>query len=198
MRTSPNSSLLALSLTLATSLPGAALAAGPTGLPDALNVKVTNTPLPVTGVVSGQVTVTGQPNVTVVNTAANPVPTRVVSSQQPWSHFASCDSTGSNSCLIETAVIPAGKRLVLQYVNGSLQFPGTTVPQAFNVFLGSGPYLGMLPRLVSSSSGLNNYAVNETVLGFVAAGQKITINALGFGFGINASAYLSGYLVDAN
>ena len=55
-------------------------AAGPTGLPDALNVNVTNTPLPVTGTVSGSVAITNEPNVFVTNTPANAVPVTVIPS----------------------------------------------------------------------------------------------------------------------
>jgi hypothetical protein len=132
--------------------------------------------VPVTGVVSGQVTI----------------------KNTPYSFYSFCQSTNSNGCIIETPAVPAGKRLVLQQVSGSIQI-GTEPVQNYIVFLGSGPaHLNLLPRLVSSFSGTTNYSINETVLVYVEAGQTITVSPSGFGLGIIATTVLSGHLVDAN
>jgi hypothetical protein len=194
--------LSALLLMNLASAAGPSLAqANASGPPNGLNVNVLNTPLPVTGTVSGQVSVVGMPNVVVTNTAATAVPTRDLNSpaRQPYMFFGSCESTSSNSCQIKTAPVPAGKRLVLQQVNGSMQLFGTALPQAFTVFLSGGGYLSTLPRPISSFSGLSNFSINETVLAYVDAGQNITVQPSCFnGFSIIASTMLSGYLIDAN
>lgn len=208
---SPHVSLLRIAATLAALplLPALGYAQGsPTGLPSALNVNVTNTPLPVTGVVSGQVAVTNtpqvvvanQPQVVVTNNSANPVPTRDVNNpaRQPFVFSASCESNNSNGCNVTSPTVPAGKRLVLQHVNGSIQLFGTTAQvQEFRLFVGS-TYLTMPPRLVNSFSGLINYAVNEPVLMFVEPGSKVLVQASGTEIRLIATAFLSGYLVDAN
>jgi len=185
-----------------------AAAAGPSlaqssasGPPNGLNVNVLNAPLPVTGTVSGQVSVVGMPNVVVTNTAATAVPTRDLNSpaRQPYMFFGSCESNNSNSCQIKTAPVPAGKRLVIQQVNGSMQLFGNSLPQHYYVFLGGAAYLNTLPRLISSYSNLSNFSINETVLAYVEAAQVITVQPSCFnGSQITASTLLSGYLVDAN
>lgn len=193
------SALLLMNLAAAAG-PSLAQASG-SGPPNGLNVNVLNTPLPVTGTVSGQVSVVGMPNVVVTNTPATAVPTRDLNSpaRQPYMFSGSCESNNSNSCQIRTPPVPAGKRLVLQQVNGSMQLFGNSLPQEYRVFLGGAVNLNTLPRLISSYSNLSNFSINETVLAYVEAGQIITVQPSCFnGFQIIASTLLSGYLVDAN
>lgn len=164
----------------------------PTGLPAALNVKVTNTPLPVTGVVSGQVVAT--------NSAANPLPTRDVGNpvRQPYSFFASCESQNTNSCQIAVPAVPAGTRLLLQHVNGSVQLLNATAQmQEFRLFVGSA-YITLPPRQVNSFGGLVNFAINEPVLLFVEPGARVTVQVSSSELRLISSTMLSGYLVDLN
>jgi len=95
---------------------------------------VSPVPLPVTGSVSGSVSITGQPNVFVTNTAANPVVTRDV--QNPANDpFAKelcltvvagvCDASGSLPARPSSFVVPtvtdsgaAVKQLVIEFVSG--------------------------------------------------------------------------------
>jgi hypothetical protein len=79
---------LSLLAAIALSFPASSPAADP-GPPSGFNVNVVNTPLPVQGTVNvgnfpasntvtGSVSITGTPNVSVVNTSSNPVPTQNV------------------------------------------------------------------------------------------------------------------------
>jgi hypothetical protein len=118
----------------------------PTGLPNALNVNVTNTPLPVTGTVSGTVTITNQPNVFVTNTAANPVPVTVATTTEPVRFTSSFSRPGNpnepTSAVIPADAVPVGKILIVAYATlfGQAQ-QGATIAQA-----------GCQLRLITSTS----------------------------------------------
>lgn len=92
-------------------------AAGPTA---PLNVTVTNTPLPVTGTLSGSVT----GSVSVTNTAASPVPVRDVASAATRPiQFVLCSSgggAGQGICgsVPSNVVLPPDRRMVIEYVSG--------------------------------------------------------------------------------
>ena len=96
-------------------------AAGPTGLPNSLNVKVTNTPLPVQGTVSGSVSISNQPNVFVTNTAANPVPTRDLSKVTAPLQLSGFDgwvgSLGLGSPTVVFGPVQEGKRWEIEYLS---------------------------------------------------------------------------------
>src|SRR5262249_43122020 len=77
-----------------------------------LNVNVTNTPLPVTGTVSGAVTITNQPNVFVTNSVANPVPTKDAYKRTPFTTQVKENSNFE---------VPVGVRLVLETISAGVQ-----------------------------------------------------------------------------
>lgn len=191
----PSTSLLSLLACAAalTVLPAAVHAQGsPTGLPSALNVTVKNTPLPVTGTINGQVTV--------ANSLANPVPTRDVNNpaRSPYLFSAACESNNSNGCNVTTPPVPAGKRLVLQHVNGSMQLLNAAAQvQAYELFIGN-VSLKFAPRLVGSFGGLSNWAVNEPTLMFVEPGGTIIAQASSSEIRLIVQFTLTGYLLDAN
>jgi hypothetical protein len=187
-------------------IPQLGFAQNPTGLPQSLNVNVTNTPLPVQGTISGTVTVTNQPNVFVTNTATNPVATRDVNSppRTPYMVRLSCTSaqgtSNSNGCNVTFAAIPVGKRLILQHVNAAIQLGGvgpTFQVQQYGLFINGQESVTLPPRLVTNV-GVTNYAVNEPVLVFVEAGQKVLAQAVSSEIGVIMTTILSGYLVDSN
>jgi hypothetical protein len=92
-------------------------------------------PLPVTGTVSGAVTITNQPNVFVTNTAANPVPVRTISSRVPFAKLlcvgggpdcATTVGTATSPPLPQSFTVPAAtasgqavSQLVFNFVSGN-------------------------------------------------------------------------------
>jgi len=163
-------------------------------------------PVPVP--ISGNVTVTGTPSVVVANNATNPVRIRNVDNPVQQAVTFSTEVTVADGSFGEVNLnafaVPAGKRLVLEYVSGhaSLQ-PGQK------------PLVGMITALNFSGFLHNLTAVPQGDFSAISARpEEFTINQPlrlysdgGFSLGIqltrNASAGLallqltfSGYLVD--
>ena len=174
---------------LAAAVLPALAAAQPVGVErrSAVDVRVTNTPLPVTGRLS------------IGNTAANPLYIRDVDgpARQPFSFFGNCESTSSNICQIRVPAIPAGKRLVLQHVNGAVQVFGTTRILNYNVFVGNGA-LAMPATVVSADGSTSNYAINEPVLAYLEPGAELIVQPSASDTRLIATTRLSGYFVDLN
>ena len=95
----------------------------PVGGAESKEVTVINTPLPVQGTVNvgnfpavnavtGSVSITGTPNVSVVNAPSSPVPVRNADDPDRNGFQATCLSSTTNFCTLTT--VPAGKVLVIQ------------------------------------------------------------------------------------
>jgi len=121
--------LIALSLSFAHVNPVGSAPPGP-------SVTVVNTPLPVQGTVnvgnfpasssvSGSVSITGTPNVSVINTPSSPVPTRDVdnAARQPFQVSVSGDFRDDHTEAVGQISVPAGKRFVIEYVTGAYVIP---------------------------------------------------------------------------
>jgi hypothetical protein len=171
----------------------------PTGLPNALNVNVTNTPLPVTGTVSGAVTITNQPNVFVTNTPANPVPVvSVASARTPFQARASCFGqpgiSGIAQCDVTFDAVPAGKRVIVEHVTGEMRLtPGAKLVQMQGT---GGWFAPKFVGLVPGPFARDHWALNEKVLDFLDAGRAPGHQALVTGGEINMNVTIAGYLVN--
>jgi hypothetical protein len=156
-------------------------------------------PLPVTGssVVSGEVAATqsGPWNVGVTGTVS--VKNVDERGRNPYRVRVHCETDTGNTCFVEAPAIPAGTRLVLEQVNANVQLFSVSGIQSVDLFLkNSGHAAALPPQLVSSNGTLKNYAVNESVLVYVEAGDALIFQASSWDVRVNATAYLAGYLVD--
>jgi len=152
-------------------------------------VTVVNTPLPValSGSVSG--TVQAQQSGTWI------VENRDERGRAPYTQFMHCESSNSNGCFVETPPVPAGKRLVIENVNVGLQLNAPAQVFDYNVFVGN-RYLSLPAHLNVTYGGYNQYAINESVIIYAEAGQKVTGSLNATDIGVNQTVTLSGYLVD--
>jgi hypothetical protein len=96
-------------------------AAQPPGPPDGLAVRVVNnSPIPVTGTVTGTVDLASGASVRVNNTVADPVRVRNVNDAiQPFQAVAVCSGVSPMvDCETPLLTVPAGKRAVIEYFSG--------------------------------------------------------------------------------
>jgi hypothetical protein len=110
-----------------------------------------------------------------------------------------CEVQSSNTCIVSTPKVPAGKRLFLKHVNSSAQLRDPAGVASWEVFVhsSSGAVFATLPpHLVVDIPPLSNFAANESVLVFVEAGQSIGANINATSVGVNMDMLLSGYIVD--
>ena len=148
----------------------------PTGLPNALNVNVTNTPLPVTGTVSGAVTITNQPNVFVTNSAANPVPVTVTNPTTPGEGaiqilqvqqaltFGNAAGACSNGAVV---TVPVGKRFVITHFSAFAFLTAGTPLVLVGARTGASDFFVVVPT---------GYAIQGVGGTFSAAGQAMQVH----------------------
>jgi hypothetical protein len=187
------------------------LALGAPQVPPSAPVTVVNTPanpVPVTGSlgVSGTVSISGTVPVTQSGTwnvgVAGTLNTKNIDERgrNPFSVTVQCSDGSGNSCVASTPPVPAGQRLVLEYVGGGIQVnttAGTVGVQGFVLFIdGTSTELALPPRFIGSASGTENYGVSERVLMFAEAGQVLKVQFSGWNAHIGGFALLSGYLID--
>lgn len=180
-------------------------------VPPSAPVTVVNTPanpVPVTGSlgVSGTVSVSGTVPVTQSGTwsveVADPLNTKNIDEhgRNPFTVKASCSSSDSNFCSASMPPVPAGKRLVLEYVSGRMQvntLVGAVGVQDFSLLVvGTDTLLSLPAQFIGSHDGTENYRVSERVVLFVEAGQVLKGEFSSWETNMSGSALLSGYLVD--
>jgi len=180
-------------------------AAGP---PSGLDVTVINTPLPVTGTVSGSVSITGTPNVNVTNTTATPVPTQNVGGGaatqvgQPASKLVSliCNSTGcfpiARNGTASGAVfsVPAGEALVVtdvQWVNESLRTQGSYAFTELHINSGTVAIFSALVDTTRISAGQAHLTAGVVV----TSGNTVSVVWPSVDSTEEPFAFLQGYLV---
>ena len=190
-------------------------AAGP---PAGLDVTVVNSPsspVPVTingtSTVTGNVTVTNTPNVSVTNTpnvAVTNTPTVKLAGGEPYA-VGSIGTCNTFFCFFSFPVVPAGKRLVINFVNVTVRPSATTTIVDFAELattdtsnagtLVTNDFGFTQVGHAGASNAFNSWTVNSPTLAFVVAGQSPELEAdMGTAGTIAfASATLSGYLVDA-
>lgn len=195
VRAASSLSIVALGLGVAG---GSAYAAGP--MPG-VNVTVTNTsPVPVS--IQGSANISGSVAATQsgswnVGIAGIPLVKNVDErGRNPYFVQISCQERNSNGCRATTPDVPAGKRLVLEHVNAVVEIRDPARFAGYELFT-TGALVGYLPaRAVNDDGVLSDYAVNESVLVFVEAGDHLTIQLLATEVDVSTGAVLSGYLVD--
>jgi hypothetical protein len=187
------------------------LALGAPQVPPSAPVTVVNTPanpVPVTGSlgVSGTVSISGTVPVTQSGTwnvgVAGTLNTKNIDERgrNPFTVQAFCSDGSFNICIASLPPVPAGKRLVLEYVSGGMQVrtkAGAVGVQDFSLFIsGTNTELSLPARLIGSSDGTENYRVSERVLMFVEAGQVVQAQVSAWQTNVSGDVLLSGYLID--
>lgn len=167
------------------------------------NVNVANTP---TVTLSGTPTVSlsGTPSVNVANTSTSPVPVQDVrtATSQPFFHhnfFTFSTQFGNDSA--DAYTVPAGKRLVIEYVSASGKAGHGEVFISWAIHLG--PTVHYLTPILAGSGndGFDYFSASAPVRGYLDAGSQLffDVERCQFCTTANASASytVSGYLVDA-
>lgn len=194
----------------------AALAPQGQAAPGSAPVTVVNTPLPVeasiTGTISGDVSVTNtpevnvvnEPTVTVGNSATNPVLIRDVDNPagQPYAEFRQATiPDGDRNGFAHFSAIPAGKRLVIEYVNVHAQFHSGGQGLVIRLFAFTGgdsnPY--RFPTSIASSNVLDEILGSHPVRIYVDPNTEPVLGcARVILTGIaTCDMTISGYLADA-
>jgi len=195
--------------------PSLVTAAGP---PAGLDVTVVNSPsspVPVTingtSTVTGNVTITNTPNVSVTNTpnvAVTNTPTVKLAGGEPYA-VVSIGNCNTLFCFFSFPAVPAGKRLVINFVNVTVRPSATTTIVDFAELattdtndasiLVTNDFGFTQVGHAGASNVFNSWTVNSPTLAFVVAGQSPELEAdMGTSGTIAfSSATLSGYLVDA-
>jgi hypothetical protein len=147
----------------------------------------------------------GGPSVTVINPATNPAKTSSVDDpgRIPYQFFKLQRCVGSLSCQVTTPQVPQGKRLVVQHVTalGILSPPPGSYLVAGNVFRGEGELISTFtpPPLFAfnhSSSGEDNFVIDQTTLGYADAGSTVTFYTQTTGAFQQVDFTITGYLLD--
>jgi hypothetical protein len=163
----------------------------PTGLPNALNVKVTNTPLPVAGTVTGTVTVNNSASspvpVTIANVPSAPI---VVSAPKPALFRANSDIawTGDSRGTGDQIENTSGKRIALQSVTVFGQVRAGETFQFARIETGnnllSPQTIYIKPDFLgvdASGDPFNGWAKTEQVTAYVEPGERISLSAFRVG-----------------
>ena len=213
---------MVLLLAAGTLIPGRTKAGPPP--PPSTEVRVVNTPLPVSGnvAVTGTVGIHGTPtvnvgtptvrlatgttvgiaggtSVSINNTSANPVITQDMDSpgRNPYYQTVPCYSASSNQCQALFPAVPANMRLVVQYINSSIDTPTPFISGEFDV--NGTIFLPILHTLQGNDSAGNKiYIASQPMLYYFEAGQQpyFVENAqTGVFMFMSGSVTLTGYLV---
>lgn len=194
-----------------------------------VSVKVTNTPLPVQGTVnanvtntvpvSGTVAVNSLPAISLNNNTTSPLFVRDVDNPARQPVLGACDliqvsGPTFQSCDVHFATdvpafsgfitIPAGYRLVIEYVSGEVDLPtGTAIPSAFGVrsSLGTAPAFSYEdvefdPRFNGTSFGQDVYKIAQQTRIYEDPGANVILSVF-VPYPVTYSAYvqITGYLV---
>jgi hypothetical protein len=174
-------------------------------------VQVVNTaanPVPVTGAVTatvnGQLTLEPGASVTVANGQAQPVIVR--SAGEPVQGNADCSFT-SGSCEVDFVTVPAGKRLVITHVSGSIFLPSPKELQIAQIVHSAGgvgaawssPVEYLAPTLIGTPNTSKMLAFNhQTLIRFEPAETaKLMVYSSNIAPGGFAAIFYSGYLEPA-
>ena len=153
------------------------------------NVQVTNTP---------NVQVTNTPNVLVTNSASNPViiQNRDSTARNPYYSENFCNQPTNGYCLIDLTTVPAGMRLVIEYVTVLNQMPAAGTITSMDLRKkGTNVIVAFLPTAANPVN--TNYTTSEKILAYFDAGETpevltFTNSAAGF----TSIATVSGYLIN--
>lgn len=138
--------------------------------------------------------------VQVTNTSANPVIVQNVDSpgRSPYYQTAACYSASSNQCQALFPAVPANMRLVVQYINSTVDTPTALETGEFDV--NGTVFLPILHTLQGNDpSGNKIYVASQPMLYYWEAGQQpyFAMNAQAGGFMfMSGQVTLTGYLVN--
>jgi hypothetical protein len=138
--------------------------------------------------------------VQVTNTSANPVIGQDVDSpgRSPYYQTVSCYSASTNQCEAFFPAVPANMRLVVQYINSSVDTPTALQSAEFDV--GGTIFMPILHTLQGNDSAGNKiYVASQPMLYYFEAGQqpRFVDNAQAGSFTFMSGAVtLTGYLVN--
>jgi hypothetical protein len=138
--------------------------------------------------------------VLVTNTATNPVINQDVDSpgRSPYYQTEACYNASENQCSALFPAVPANTRLVVQYINSSVDTPTALISAEFDV--GGTIFMPILHTLQGNDSGGNKiYVASQPMLYYWEAGQQpyLVMNAQAGGFQfMSGQVTLTGYLVN--
>ena len=156
-------------------------AAGP---PAGLDVNVVNTPLPVTGSVTGTIGLAPGTSVQIDNPVGNPVRVRNVNDAiQPVQASGGCSSTsGTVGCVPASTfyTVPAGKRLVIEYASlDACILPGQSAE--LSIFTTAGGVFARHAANIAPAAagpGATNFSCNPpSASSITAVGQQVRLYA---------------------
>ena len=187
-------------------------------VPSDKDVRVINTtlePVPTaaqgTTTIAGSVSVTNTPtvnlatgaSVNVANSAANPVPVSFTSDPlEPFQAAASTTETGTNVSTLNVATVPAGKRLVIEFVSMTGQVPAGQHLEIMEITTSSGlggvSHAFVIHTQPDAVSGDALFRANQSLKLYANAGTQVSAlfrrsSTLGLA---NYHLTISGYLVD--
>jgi len=222
VRTVLQSTLPLSVLVIAVGAPITSFAVDP-GPPGGLNVNVVNTPLPIQGTVTGTVTVSGTSSVNVVNTplpvqgtvtgsvsitnpATNPVLVRDVDNPARHAFQQEVDVTfnAGETFVNPTIDVPAGKRLVVEYVSITACLPAgqkLTNAEIRTGATGGNPFVAMIvtPGSTACADLFDGFTASQMVRFYKDAGMGGLVVSVGRNVGTDfgsVDSTIVGYLVD--
>jgi len=171
-------------------------------VPSEKDVRVINTTLePVPTAAQGTTTIAG--NVNVANSTANPVPVSFTSDPfQPFQGAAGTTETGTNVSTVNVATVPAGKRLVIEFVSMTGQVPAGQHVEIMEITTSSGiggvSHAFVIHAQPDAVSGDALFRANQSLKLYANAGTQVSAlfrrsSTLGQA---NYHLTISGYLVD--
>lgn len=191
---------------------GASPAPPPAPPPTSTPVVVTNVPLPVSGNVSA--TINGTPTVNLNSSSSNPVYVRDVdNARQPviggcsiilanTFNFTSCDLQFTDSTGASLTAVPAGKRLVIEWVSGSFDFiPTGSIPVHFALQVGianAGTGFNFVPTKVGAvNSSYDLFQISQQTRLYSDPGTTVSLSvATNTTAPVSAFVQVTGYFVN--
>lgn len=202
---------------------GAVLMSGPgvQGAPQTSDVRVVNTtaqPVPTlaigTTAVAGEVTIGGTPGVTIVNGPRSPIPVEMrdptIEAYQGSAQVVMFPYESTNN-FSPGPIVPAGKRLVIEYVSARTQLPGSETLLEAGILTNLdgkwGPSHYLVPTSTASSGGWRYFSMSHPIRMYADAdatmgpfGSPVRLSAKRSesvsGHGAVVQFTISGYLID--
>jgi hypothetical protein len=121
--------------------------------------------------------------------------------RSPYTLEIDCDTSGNtitNICFgTSRTAVPANKRFVVQYVNGTVSISNGGLFADGFLFVNNGSTLYLDEHLVGNAGGFSTYTINMPVVAYFEAGQTPSGEIFGTaGNAPNAVVTLTGYLID--
>src|SRR4051812_743493 len=142
--------------------------------------------------------------VLVLNNSSQPIPVQNLDEpgRNPYQEYQFQSCSGQGNCGGTYAVVPTGKRLVIQGVGGYVDVAGGTVPNCFlTSSIGGNQYLSTPLAFTKGTVGNSTrFVINQDIHGYLGAGENPTVFCTLFSTGDNFSGgfqmMITGYYVN--